>query len=185
MEVKTIGKLLSNSYKDNQARVIDGFSRDDELSGKRAQVYKNDLTGQAYVVHRGTQGIQDVVTDVKLAFGDKSGKRFKHAQKIQNQANEKFGNENITTLGHSLGASIAEKVGKSTGKIITLNKPVNISDSISVKVPMKQIDIKTQNDPVSILRGFQKGKKPTVIKSLSKNPLTEHKVNVINRLIKF
>ncbi len=83
MEVKTIGKLLSNSYKDNQARVIDGFSRDDELSGKRAQVYKNDLTGQAYVVHRGTQGIQDVVTDVKLAFGDKSGKRFKHAQKYK------------------------------------------------------------------------------------------------------
>ena len=185
-DIKTVSKLLSNSYKgDKIADSIEGNTLDKDLSGQRVQVYKNDITGKAYVVHRGTQDIQDVFTDARLFLGDKSSERFKHSKRIQQEAMKKYGANNVTTLGHSLGGTIGEKVGRKSENIITLNKPVNITDAFSIRVPKNQIDYKTQNDPTSVLRGFQKGKKPTVIKSTTKNPLTEHRVNVINRLVKF
>ena len=43
-------------------------------------------------------------------------------QKIQKQAEQKYGANNITTMGHSLGGRIAEKVGKKSAQIITYNK---------------------------------------------------------------
>lgn len=181
-KITTFSKLLSNSYKgDKKLNEIDGLQMDKSLSGNRAQVY-TDANGKAYVVHRGTQGIQDIWTDMKLAFGDKSGKRFKYAKEIEDKAVKKYGAENITTLGHSLGASVAEKVGKDTAQVVTLNKPVNINDMVSYKVPKNQFDFKTQNDPVSFLRQFQGGQKATNIESKSYNPLKEHTTSTLLRL---
>lgn len=174
-----VKNLLENSYKAPQAqsREINGFFRDDSLSGQRAQVYHNPETKQTYVAHRGTAGPQDLLTDVKMVFGNKTGERFKHGRNIQKQAEEKYGAENITTTGHSLGSAIGERVGKKSANIITLNKPV-IPRDIFKKIPQNQLDIKTRNDPVSILRRFQKGRKEKVIEG-PKNPIEAHKLSGI------
>lgn len=174
-ELGFVKNLLENSYKkpQAQAREVNGFFRDDSLSGQRAQVYHNPETKKTYVTHRGSATPQDVWTDVKLLFGSKTGDRFKFAKDIQKQAVEKYGKENITTAGHSLGAVAAEKLGKKySDKVITFNKPV-IPRDISKKISASQLDVKTRSDPVSVLRGFQKGRRAKVIDS-SVNPIEAH-----------
>jgi len=178
IDMPNIKNLLDNSYKKpgSQAREINGFFRDDSLSGERAQVYHNPDTKRTYVTHRGTAGPQDVLTDVALAFGNKRGERFKHARDIQKQAVEKYGKDNITTAGHSLGAVISEKLGKKqSDQVITFNKPV-IPMDLTKRISEKQLDIRTRNDPVSVLRPFQKGAKALVIGSKKANPFTAHKM---------
>ena len=119
-----------------------------------------------------------------MTLGHK-GKRFNHAKKIQKQAEEKYGKNNLITLGHSQGAKWAEMLGNknNNNEVITLNKPTLPTDLLQgKKVKKNQTDIKTSKDPVSFLRGLQKGKKAKVIKSKSFNPITEHSVNVLDRL---
>lgn len=178
-ELGLVKNLLDNSYKkpQAQAREVNGFFRDDSLSGQRAQVYYNPETKQAYVTHRGTASPQDVLTDVKMVFGNKTGERFKYAKDIQKQAEAKYGAENITTAGHSLGSSIAERVAKKGSNIVTFNKPV-IPRDIFKKIPETQLDVRTRKDPVSILRKFQKGRKEKVIAG-SDNPIEAHKLSGI------
>lgn len=55
-----LGEFLNNSYlhPDDQKRQIGNFVRDEKISGRRAQVYRNPRTGKVKVVHRGTQGMR-------------------------------------------------------------------------------------------------------------------------------
>lgn len=182
MKVGDVKTLLKSSYS-KKSGDIDGFTLDKELSGKRVQVY-TDADGKAYVVHRGTKGLPDVLTDIKMALGQtKSQKRFKHAKKIQQLAEQKYGAENVTTLGHSLGARIAEDVGKNSKEIITFNKPTLPMDLITKKkLPKSQFDIRTMLDPVSFLQPFQKGSADLIIPSRTLNPFAEHSTDALGRL---
>jgi len=176
-----VKNLLSKSYDKKQSSYGD-YHLDKELSGQRVQVYWNSKIGKAVVVHRGTAGVQDMITDVRYTFGDKSGKRFKHSKNIQQLANEKYGADNVITLGHSLGSVLGETAVKGKDQeLITLNKPVGLAD-IGRTVPKNQTDVKTGLDPVSFLRGTQRGNKATVINSKTYNPLTEHSTDTLDRI---
>lgn len=178
-----IKKFLDNSYLDpkSQKKIIGGYKRDDELSGRRVQVY-TDQEGKAIVSHRGTQGFKDVLTDAKLAVGKLTGTdRYKHAKKIQQKAVEKYGKENITTLGHSLGGSIAERAGKISGnRVITYNKGVSPLD-FSKKLPKKQTDIRSTGDLVSFSGKLQKGNKINLSHGYL-NPLKIHSTKPLKGL---
>lgn len=180
LSVNETKQFLDNSYS-KTLKNIDDYLIDKELSGQRVKVYFNPLNGKAVITHKGTNSIQDVGTDIAMTVGYKKGKRFTHSKNIQKQAEEKYGKKNIITLGHSLGAKLAEDFG--SNEVITLNKPTLPADIIkNKKVKKNQTDIKTKLDPVSVLRKFQKGKKAKVIKSSTLNPLKEHSVSVLNRL---
>jgi len=175
--------LLAKSYNSQNPSDYKDFQVDKELSGQRVQVYHNPTTQQTVVAHRGTQSVPNWIENVAYAVGnDKSGKAFQHSKKIQDQAYQKYGKENITTIGHSKGALHAQEYGKEGKEVITLNKPVNIHDALFTRVPKSQTDIRTQYDPVSFLRPFQRGNKAETIKSTTKNPLEEHKTSVLGRL---
>ena len=158
---KTIGQgiysnalkeFLKNSYSKNQKETINGFYRDDSLSGQRAQVYNNPTSHETYVVHRGTQGLQDIITDFKLAFFPQlylSSTRYNHAKDIQQQAEKKYGKENLTTLGHSLGAKLGSDVGDKSKEIIN-NKPILPYDLLN-QTKKNETSVRTKLDPVSIL----------------------------------
>jgi hypothetical protein len=179
--------LLAQSYhtknKKKRRLQVDGFHIDPSLSGERVQVWFNPTTGQAVVVHRGTAGFQDVMTDARLFFGDKSGKRFRHAGNIQKKAEAKYGASNVSTIGHSLGSVAAEKVGQNSKEVMTLNKPTTLEDlAKGKKVSEKQTDVRTKYDPVSILRPYQKGSDTIEIESTSYNPFAEHSTDTLKRL---
>jgi hypothetical protein len=112
-------KLLKQSYGDT-LEDIDDYKVDTKLSGQRVQVYQHEPMKKAVVVHRGTKGAADVLTDLGLAVGYR-GNRFDHGLKVQKQAEAKYGD--VITLGHSLGAKIAEETAGKNSEIITLNKP--------------------------------------------------------------
>jgi hypothetical protein len=174
--------LLAASY-DKKIHDVGDFKIDRQLSGQRAQVYYNPKTGQAVVVHRGTAGMHDWITDARMLFGDKKSKRFKHGEKVQKEAEQKYGKNIVTTIGHSLGSSIAERVGQDSHEVLTLNKPVTPKDLIKgKKVSDKQYDVRTAYDPVSILRPHQGGKEEQTIESITFNPLAEHKTDTLKRL---
>ena len=156
--------LLKASYS-KKIEDIGDWKIDHSLSGQRAKVYVNSKTGHVACVHRGTQGASDWVTDLGLLMGFKNNARFKHAERIQQEAQNKYGKIHYT-LGHSLGASIAEKVGKNSKKILTYNKPI-IPIDILKTLPDTQHDVRVARDPVSILTGYQSGNAVNTIESNS------------------
>lgn len=181
----TLRIFLRNSYKDKskQRANIGDYVRDDSLSGNRAQVYYNPNTNKAVVVHTGTHSKSDWITDMHYAVGNlENTKRYKHADKIQNEAYGKYGKENISTVGHSLGAQLAEKVGKDSSQIYTLNRPVTPFEALNKKLGSNHTDIRSDNDFVSVISPFQRMKNnQVVIESRSLNPLVEHKTAILNR----
>ena len=172
MKSSELKRLLKASYA-KQNKNIGDWHVDPELSGQRARVYKHHKTGEVAVVHRGTKGVHDVITDFRLLLGDRSGQRYKHAEKIQDLAEKKYGTIHHT-LGHSLGADIAQNVGKKSKKIVTFNKPVTPLE-VFHETPLNQTDVRTQGDVISALH-----QSPAVtISSNSLNPLVNHSTDSI------
>jgi len=183
LPVGEIQQFLKNSYQIPPAASIGDFMLDKKLSGRRVQVYKNRNTPQAVVVHRGTQGTKDWATDIYYATGGdpKNSARFKHAAEVQKKAEDKYGANNITTLGHSIGSKIASAVGQNSKEIINLNKAVSPLDAIQ-KTSEKEINIRTSRDPVSALLPLRNSDRTITIPSETLNPFTEHKTDVLGRL---
>jgi hypothetical protein len=173
-------RLLKQSYTDGGLEDIDDYKVDTKLSGQRVQVYQHEPTKKAVVVHRGTKGSADVLTDLGLAVGYR-GNRFDHGLKVQKEAEAKYGN--VITLGHSLGAKIAEETAGKDSEIITLNKPTLPNEILFGRRLFgnkNQTDVKSSLDPVSVLK--LSGKRDIVIPSKTRNPLKEHSTDVLGRL---
>lgn len=181
----SLKKILRQTY--NQTtndRDVPGYTIDEKLSGKRVKVYKHNDSGEVVVGIRGTKSIQDVFTNMKLFVTPKSQvkelKRFKHADKVLKEAEEKYGAENITVTGHSLAGRIAEVVGSEKNKnIITFNKAVLPFQNKTDKP--NQIDIRTTNDPVSFLD--KPDDNDIVLESKSYNPLYEHSLAALDKYL--
>jgi hypothetical protein len=182
LHANILRNFLSNGYKKDQAKSLDGYQRDDSLSGQRAQVYYNKDNNKTIVTHRGTQGFQDVLTDLKLAFHPSlymKSNRFQYAKDIQQRAEDKYGRENITTIGHSLGAKLAADVGGKSKEMITYNKPI-IPQEIFKQTRKNETSIRTKMDPVSILGSFNPNIKQVSTKTI--NPITAHNTAQLGEL---
>ena len=179
-----INQFVSSSYakKGKLPNKIGDFQLDNSLSGQRVQVYHNPSTGEAVVVHRGSQGIHDWGNNLKyfLGFNLKNTEREKFASKVQKEAEAKYGAKNISTLGHSLGGKIASDVGKDSKEIITLNRAVAGRDLLKNPIKDNEFSIRTQLDPVSFF--LPKDSKTTTIPSTTINPIAEHSTDVVKRL---
>ena len=187
VEVKFLNKLLNESYKSKgktNANIDDRYILDNELSTDKTKVYIDKNTNDIAMVNRGTSDFKDVMTDAKLLFGY-NDKRFNEPKEILNKIKQKYTDKNIDLIGHSLGAKIAETLGDDpqVKNIITLNKPTTPKDLIQkTKINNKQYDIRTTGDLVSVLQPFQTGQNDIIIKSETKNPYTEHKIDTLDRL---
>ena len=183
ISVENIKKLIQQSYKPSLSNV-DDYVIDNELSGQRAQVYKKKGTNEAVVVHRGTKGLEDLGNDVKLALGFNisNTNRVKHAKEIQQKAEQKYGSQNVSTVGHSLGSHISSEVGQNSKEIINLNKAVVPAD-LGKTVSSKETNIRSRRDVISSLLPFQRNRGKTVtVEKTSNNPLTEHSTSILDRL---
>ena len=118
LNVKTLQQVIKNGYKKDKTNKLDGYILDHELSGSRAQVYHNEKNNKTIINHRGTQGFNDLITDLKLSLGKTNNKRFNHGKNITDNAIEKYANSDFTITGHSLGAKIAKEANKKHNKDI-------------------------------------------------------------------
>jgi len=163
---------LDGSY--NKHKVDEGDLKvDKSLSGKRVKVYtKGD---KVIVSHRGTASAKDIYNDAMFTMGlIKHTKRYKHAKKIQKEAEKKYQGKEITTVGHSLGGALAERVAKKGTKVVTFNKAdVSFANSHKRK---NQVDLKTESDIVGL-----NNKRKKILHTGQKNPFKAHKLDQLNK----
>jgi hypothetical protein len=185
--IPILKKMFKESYKNKKktsSNINNLYYLDNDLSTDKTKVYINKNTNEISMVNRGTSDIKDVITDIKMFFGYKDN-RFNEGRDILNKIKEKYPNNPIDILGHSLGASIAENLGNDpqVKNVITLNKPTTPLDLINKsKINDKQYDIRAEKDIVSLLAPIQKDKNDIVIPSTTNNIYTEHKVDILDRL---
>jgi hypothetical protein len=171
-EVKDI--ILASYSRTGDAEKIGkkyGLTLDKSLSTANQKVYY-DREKNPSVVFRGSKNENDLMTDILLGAGlEKYSTRFRDSKNLIDDVRKKYNNKPVTTLGHSLGGSLAEFSGGD--KVITVNKGVGPS-GINKEINNNQTDIRTNNDIVSLLSKTQSGGKKITIKTNEKNPLREH-----------
>lgn len=187
---KEIKQFLNASYEKNPPETIDDWVLDKELSGATGKVYYNPKTGEAVVAHRGTKGVADWGNNFAYALGAyKLTDRYKKGKKIQEKAEKKYGDKNISTLGHSQGAILARHLGGDTKEVI------NVNPAYTFEKPRKnEYNVRSSSDVVSGLYApvaktrqilFPKYSKKHDITIPSKNitdVLGEHSYDILDRL---
>jgi len=182
LKMNTLHKMLDGSYS-KKPTDVNGYVLDKSLSGQRAQVYHHPETNHLVVSHRGTSGIQDIGTDIKMMLGFKKNKRFKHGKAVTDQAINKYGKENVSIIGHSLGHSIAKESNKKhKAELITLNGAVTPHDMFDKQKSNEHI-IRSKYDPISALHTLNPYKKKSNTYTLDNkliNPLASHSTDVLD-----
>ena len=189
MKANEIADFIDASYSKNPPKELDGFLLDSKLSTATAKVYYNPNTGEARVIHRGTEGLKDWGNNLAyLAGAYELTDRYKQGKKVQDLAEKKYGKKNISTLGHSQGAVLARKLGADTKEVI------NVNPAFKGEVPKKnEYNIRASADVVSglyapvakvrsILTPGTSKKHDITIKADSYNPLKEHSADILGRL---
>ena len=180
LNVKTLQQVIKNGYKKNKVNELDGYRLDPQLSGSRAQVYHNEKNNKTIINHRGTQGINDLITDLKMSLGNTNNKRFNHGKNITDKAIEKYAGSDFTITGHSLGAKIAKEANKAHNKDAILFNPVVLPND---KFDVTDTIVKSKLDPVSFLYYPKSHQSKTImINPKSFNLLKEHNSSILDRL---
>lgn len=181
----TLKGMIQNGYKKKPQNHdnIDGYVLDKSLSGQRAQVYYHPETKHLVVNHRGTKGLNDVMTDIQLMFGMQNNKRFNHGKKITDEAIKRYDTDNISIVGHSLGSAVAKEANKKHNKETILVNPAVTHHNILDKKDDKETTIRSEYDPVSFMHNFKLNKNNTInVNPKSLNLLKEHNSDVLDRL---
>jgi hypothetical protein len=158
-----------------------GLILDSSLSNSEQKVFV-DSKGNPTIAYTGSRKIKDIFTDGLLALGlEKYSTRFRNAKETIDNVKRKYANRPVTTLGHSLGGSLAEYAGGN--KIITIDKGVGLS-GIGKRINKNQTDIRASNDLVSVLSNTQTGnrKKITIKDKGNLNPLSAHNYRQLSKL---
>ncbi len=176
--------LTQSSYKKNKdIKDLKNHKLDRQLSTNEVKVWFNKNKNEVYVSNRGTQPTaKDWLNNLSYVVGNYNNtQRYKNAKDIQMKVKAKYPNSKITNLGHSQGAIITKKLNKEglTDEIINTNPATLYSDR---KNKSNEHTIRSKGDLVSIFHSKDKNTKE--VKDKTFNPLTEHKVDVIDRLPK-
>lgn len=155
--VKTLMKASYQSAKDARNTLRDaGYTLDQQLSNINTKVF-TDQMGKPHITFRGSVRATDWLRDdplIALGLG-KYAPRVKDAQRVTKLVESKYG-QKADVFGNSLGGALAERSGAG-GKIVTHNKAVALTD-IGKTIGKNQIDIRSIQDPVSVLSLTQKHK---------------------------
>ena len=181
-----LSDILASSY---SMAEVEGFKKDTALCSETGCAYVSP-TGQVVVAHRGTEGtMSDWGNNLAFGVGGETGykmtQRYRDANKLQKEAEKKYGSKNVITVGHSQGGLIAELVGGNSKEIITVNKATRPQNVVFGSEKKKnQTDVRTTSDAVSYWSNpFSKKEKAEVtIKSKKTDPIGEHSYEVLHRL---
>lgn len=172
-----LSKFVDAGYKTkSEAENIDGYTLDKELSTKRDKVYANK---EGKVIHTiaGTDKLKDWTNNLLIPLGLHTySNRYKNAEKIQKEANKKYGKENVSVVSHSQSGNIAQNLAKKKlvgDENVTLNPAIIGSHKPGLKV------VKSSGDIVSALT--IKNKKDKTINTGSWNPLYNHSSKILTK----
>jgi len=185
ISVGNLSKFFKSSYSGKKApKKIDTYNLDSELTNKYGSVYYDPDKNHAVLTHKGTSGdtflenAKDWSNNAMYAMGlYKYTDRYKQGKKLQTETENKYGAHNVSTLGHSQGNVLARELGQNSKEIIGLNPAYK-----GEKPLHNEYNIRSSGDVVSIgLHGTNRGH-DTLIPAASLNPLTEHNIDILDRL---
>jgi hypothetical protein len=110
------------------------------------------------IAHRGTQGLADKWTDITAVIGRsrRQSRRFQHAQAVTNRVRAAYPQAQITAVGHSLGATLAQDT-KGSDKQITFNKATTLHNVLYKRKSATHTDYRKTGDAISALSHVQPG----------------------------
>ena len=174
LSVSHIESFLNDSYEPNPKQRIDNFELVDKTETTRT--YWNGT--QCVFVVRGTNPtMTDWKNNINYMMGSyKSTPRFKEAFDAYQKAVNKYGEKNISIVGHSQG-SIFGSLFPNAKESITLNRAYK-----GESIPPNEYDIHATRDVVSALLNIKKPPHDIPIKSVSFNPITNHSIDILKLL---
>jgi hypothetical protein len=178
MNKNTLKQFVDAGYKKKKdAKNVKGYVLDEDLSTKRNKVYYDPNTGKAVHTIAGTDSLKDWSNNALIPLGlHQYSNRYKNSKKIQKEANNKYGKENVDLVSHSQSGHIAENLANKNlvgGKNTTLNPAIIGNHNKDIKV------VKSVIDPVSLLTNTNKHDVHIIPKSF--NPILEHSTNILNK----
>jgi hypothetical protein len=180
------GLIQAGYQRNGPARDIakkQGYELIDKFSNAERKVFL-DSKKNPYIVNVGTRKFSDWGTNTAIALGlGRFTNRFKDSKKLLENVRKEYGNNRpITNIGDSLGGALAENSGGD--RIITTNKAAGIGPLFKT-LPMKQVDIRSGTDPVSLLARTQfGGNKFTIRDTNFIDPLKAHSYKNLNKFDK-
>lgn len=185
ISVGNLNKFFKSSYSGKKApKKIDTYNLDESITNKYGTVYFDPEKNHAVITHKGTSGdtlgetVKDWGNNAAYAMGlYKYTDRYKQGKKLQEQTEQKYGSQNVSTLGHSQGSKLSRDLGQKSKEIINLNP------AYKGEKPLKnEYNIRSSGDVVSAgLHGTNRGH-DTLIPAASLNPLKEHAIDILDRI---
>jgi hypothetical protein len=167
-------KLSEGAYR--QLPSVQGWTRDDALSNQNRSVYTKD--GKAKVVARGSDFSNprskvfwdDLGSDVLVGLGlSDVSSRNKNARRTADLAIQKYGKENVSATGHSLGGSQSLYLNRKTGIPATaFNAGVSPIETLFKRKYKGATNYITGTDPISFFSRGVKGLTTKTVKPKTK-----------------
>jgi len=175
---KNLKDFVEAGYKKkSEAKNINGYILDEELSTKRNKVYYDPKTGKAVHTIAGTDSMTDWSNNLLIPIGmHEYSNRYKNSEQIQKEANKKYGKSNVDLITHSQSGNIAENLANKKlvgGNNTTLNPAIIGNHNKDVKV------VKSILDPVSLLTNTTKNDIKIIPKTI--DPIAEHSTNILDK----
>lgn len=156
------------------ATEVNGWQKDMSLSGPDHAVFHKE--GKAKIAYRGTdvKNKRDLGTDALITLGlqDKSS-RMKRAVRTADTVSAKYGKENVSLTGHSLGGSQSQYVSRKRGLSATgFNAAMSPVDMFRSRTYSKFHSVSTASDPISNFTHHKVGRigKKTTVTQTKFNP---------------
>ena len=190
LKVDELMELLKASYLEQPNKTIYGFTVDEKLSNLYGKVYVDMNKKKVAIVFRGTKETSDWANNLIYASSSayKLTPRYKTAKKMYDNALKKYKGFQVESIGHSQGSLLARLLSDKLINSIQVNPAYKAEtlkdneyivrssgDAVSaLTVPKKMIN--------SVLYPSWTKEHMLTIPSKTNNPITEHKIDILNRL---
>jgi hypothetical protein len=175
LKANTLKSMIKSTYDRSDVQGWDKIMDSPELSA-----FKHP-SGRVVIALRGTEGTaKDWSNNAVYGLGGESAykltPRYRRAKERVAELEKRYNPEDITLVGHSQGALLAEIVPSKAREIITINKATRPQDFLFRRRKSNQYDIRSRFDPVSF---FPLQKSNYTIDGVSLNPLAQHSPNIL------
>ena len=175
LKANTLKSMIKSTYDRSE---VEGW--DKVMDTPEVSAFKHP-SGQVVIALRGTEGTaKDWSNNAVYGLGGelmyKQTPRFKRAKERVAELEKKYNPEDITIIGHSQGALLAEIVPSKAREIISLNKASRPQDALFRRRKKNQYDIRSRFDPVSF---FSLQKSNYTIDGVGLNPLKAHSPDIL------
>ena len=175
LKANTLKSMLKSTYDRSQVEGWDTIMDTPEVTG-----FKHP-SGQVVIALRGTEGTaKDWSNNAVYGIGGelmyKQTPRFKRAKERVAELEKKYNPEDITIIGHSQGALLAEIVPSKAREIISLNSASRPQDMFNNKKKKNLYRIRAKFDPVSM---FNISNPECTINEKNLNPLRQHSPDIL------